>query len=146
MAELPARESVVAAIKAVSAPETFGYNDALKWIGTLVAAPGLGLTMENSPYEYKYIESAYRTVQYEPRAMIEKTKVFFGRIILKVLERLRGDEACHELMPMKIKWENFCDHFGLEERKARLCPFRIPAGALKCINSRDSGQQDSTDT
>ena len=146
VAELPARESVVAAIKAVSAPETFGYNDALKWIGTLVASPGLGLTMENSPYEYKYIESAYRTVQYEPRAMIEKTRVFFGRIILKVLERLRGDEACHELMPMKIKWENFCDHFGLEERKARLCPFRIPAGALKCINSRDSGQQDSTDT
>lgn len=145
VAELPARESVVAAIKAVSAPETFGYNDALKWIGTLVAAPGLRLFMEKSPYEYKYIESAYRAVQYKPGAMIEKTKVFFGRIFLMVLEQLRGDEVSHELMPMNIKWENFCDHFGLEERKARLCPFRIPSGAINYKNPIASDGPDGAD-
>lgn len=145
VAELPARESVVAAIKAVPGPETFGYNDAVKWIGTLVAAPGLGLVMERSPYEYSYIESAYRAVEYASGAMIERTKAFFGRINIKVLEQLRGDEASQELKPMKIKWENFCDHFGLDDRKARLCGFRIPSGAINYKNPTPSDGPDGAD-
>ncbi len=101
--------------------------------------------MEKSPYEYSYIESAYRAVQYKPGAMIERTKAFFGRINIKVLEQLRGDEASQELKPMKIKWENFCDHFGLDDRKARLCGFRIPSGALEYRTSRDGNQEAEAD-
>ena len=146
VAQLPTRETIIAAIESVPNPDTFGYNDTVKWIMAQVAAPGLRLFMENTPYEYGYIESAYRAVKYDSQKMILQTKLFFASVALGALGQLRGDEASHELKPMKIKWEKFCDHFGLVERKARLCGFKIPKSALEYRTSRDGDQGDEADT
>lgn len=145
VAGLPADEDVAAALLAVPKPATFGYNDSVRWVDELAAATGLMLKIENSTYDYGYIKSAYRKVGYDPGEMIRQTLRFFAGIAVGVLKRLREDEERDEIKPLKVRWESFCRHFGLEERDARLCRHRIPEEALNYRGSPRDGPCQGTD-
>ena len=140
VAGLPTDEDVAAALLAVPKPATFGYNDSVRWVDELAAATGLMLKIENSTYDYGYIKSAYRKVGYDPEEMISQTLRFFAGIAVGVLKRLREDEERDEIKPLKVRWESFCRHFGLEERDARLCRHLIPEEALNYREQNDGDQ------
>ena len=139
-AGLPTDEDVAAALLKVPGPATFGYNDSVRWVNELATATGLMLKIEDSTYEYGYIKSAYRKVDYDPDKMILETLRFFANIAVGVLKRLREDEDRLEIGPLKVRWESFCRHFGLEERDARLCRHLIPEEALNYREQNDGDQ------
>ena len=140
VAGLPTGEDVAAALFEVPEPATFGYNYSVHWVKELAAATGLMLKIENSTYEYGYINSAYRKVDYDPDKMILETLRFFANIAVGVLKRLREDEDRLEIGPLKVRWESFCRHFGLEEWDARLCRHLIPEEALNYREQNDGDQ------
>lgn len=145
VAGLPTEATIASAIEAVPDPETFGHNDSLRWMSDLVKSTGLKLVMASSPYEYSYIEIAYRAVGYDPVKMILKTKQLFLRIADDVLGQLHGDESRDKLVPTKIKWDVFCRHFGQDEGRARVHPHRIPDGARDYRRTASDGGRDDND-
>lgn len=131
VASLPAEDSIIASIMAVPDLETFGYNEYLEWLNAMIDAVGLKLVLESSPYYYSYFKAAYRTVGFAPAEMITQTQQFIERVASGVLRGLRDNVAQYELMPRKVTWEMYCEHFGLIERNDRLCGCEIPKGALE---------------
>lgn len=131
VASLPAEESIIASIMAVPDLETFGYNEYLEWLNAMIDAVGLKLVLESSPYYYSYFKAAYRTVGFVPAEMITQTQQFIERVASGVLRGLRDSVAQCELIPRKVTWEMYCEHFGLNERNDRLCGCEIPKGALE---------------
>ena len=131
VASLPAMDSIIAFIKAVPDLENFGYNEYLEWLNAMIDAVGLKLVLESSPYYYSYFKAAYRTVGFVPAEMITQTQQFIERVASGVLRGLRDSVAQCELIPRKVTWEMYCEHFGLNERNDRLCGCEIPKGALE---------------
>ena len=145
VAGLPTEATIASAIEAVPDPETFGHNDSLRWVDDLAKSTGLMLVMASSPYEYSYIEIAYRAVGYDPVKMILETKQLFLRIANDVLGQLHGDESRDKLVPMRVKWDVFCRHFGLDEWHARVHPHRIPDNACGYRRTASDGGRDDND-
>ena len=145
VAGLPTEESVIAAIEAVPAPPTFGYNDSVHWVGELLGAPGLDLHHESTTWEYDYIMAAYQVVEFNPQRMILETKKFAVNVAIETLEELRGDICRHGLEPKTIRWRRFCDHFGFDTAWPGRTVIDVPENAVDYRNEHLAEPDGGTD-
>lgn len=130
VASLPAKDAIIASIKAVPDPATLRRKDYMEWLDALLGAAGLNIVMRPDHNDWGYIRNAFKAVGFDPRRFIERTREFAVAKAGHFHGRLKADVSVHKPMRCITEWSSYPEFFGVDMIRPESCAFEIPKHLL----------------